>query len=88
MGLFAPNQFGAAGKQFNKIIVTIHVLNQSLGHLTLSLPRLNHSSCLGTIFRENTLMLGGHLDELLLIAMKSDISSLLSWTPHTHCIRF
>ena len=42
----------------NKIIVTIHVMNQSLGHLTLSLPRLNHSSCLGTIFRENTLILG------------------------------
>ena len=33
-------------------------MNQSLGHLTLSLPRFNHSSCLGTIFRENTLILG------------------------------
>ena len=33
-------------------------MNQSLGHLTLSLPRFNHSSCLGIIFWENTLILG------------------------------
>ena len=41
----------------NKIIVTVHVINQSLGHFTTSLPQFNCSSYSETIFRENTLIL-------------------------------
>ena len=36
--------------------ITIHVMNQSLGHLTFSLPRFDRFSCPGTFFKENTLI--------------------------------
>ena len=43
----------------NKIIVTIHVMNQCLYHLTLSLAQFNRSSCSGTF-----------LEKILLSSMK------------------
>ena len=36
----------------NKIIVTIHVMNQSLDNLTLSLAQFNRSSCSGTFLEK------------------------------------